>query len=127
MAGSPEDAESLDSVQLSELRARLEIERKRLKRMLKSSAESNGGSEPEDPLLNDPEDFGEMGQDVTNEETELALSANDLQLLEQVEHALERMDEGKYGFSEVTGKPIPYERLDVLPWATTNVEDTARR
>jgi DnaK suppressor protein len=68
-----------------------------------------------------------MAQDITYEETELALSANDLHLLEQVERALLRMDEGTYGISEVTGKPIPYERLDALPWATTNVDDAIRR
>jgi RNA polymerase-binding transcription factor DksA len=33
------------------------------------------------------------------------------------------MDEGTYGLSEVSGRPIPLERLEVLPWATTTVDD----
>ena len=39
--------------------------------------------------------------------------------LEQINHALERIDRGTYGVSEVSGKPIPIERLEALPYATT--------
>ena len=37
--------------------------------------------------------------------------------------ALERMEEGTYGVSEVSGKVIPAERLEVLPWATKRVDE----
>ena len=57
-----------------------------------------------------------MAQDITQEETEAALSANDAQLLGKVQHALQRVYAGTYGYSEVTGQPIPFERLDALPW-----------
>ncbi len=78
-------------------------------------------------MANDPEDFGDMGQDITTADTEMALSANDRQILAQVERALQRMDDGTYGISEVSGQPIPLERLDALPWATTNVDDGDQR
>ena len=77
----------------------------------------------EDPLTRDARDFSEMARDVTDEATNLALSDNDRRILAQVDHALARMEAGSYGFSEVSGKPIPLERLDALPWATTNVDD----
>jgi len=46
--------------------------------------------------------------------------------LAQVERALQRMDAGTYGLSEVSGRPIPLERLEALPWATTTVDDPAQ-
>lgn len=42
----------------------------------------------------------------------------------QVQKALARIDAGTYGTSEVSGKPIPRERLEALPAATTLVDET---
>ena len=47
--------------------------------------------------------------------------------LERVERALRRIDEGTYGLSEVSGKPIPHERLEALPTATTLVDEQPPR
>ena len=113
----------LDATILSELRRRLETEATRLGGMLRASAEPNQAGEINDPLATDPEDYGDMAQDITTADTEMALSANDRRLLAQVRHALQRMDAGLYGLSDVSGQPIPLERLQALPWATTNVED----
>ena len=43
--------------------------------------------------------------------------------LARVEHALNRIKAGTYGYSEVSGKPIPVERLEALPTATTLVDE----
>jgi DnaK suppressor protein len=42
-------------------------------------------------------------------------------LLEEVRHALERLDAGDYGLCEACGEPIPEGRLEARPWATTCV------
>ena len=60
---------------------------------------------------------------LTEEGTARALVADQERLLAQVEHALHRMDEGTYGLSKISGQPIPLERLEALPWATTTVDD----
>ena len=39
----------------------------------------------------------------------------------QAEHALQRLDDGTYGNCEGCAKPIPVERLEVFPSATTCV------
>jgi RNA polymerase-binding transcription factor DksA len=44
--------------------------------------------------------------------------------LARVERALARIDAGTYGISEVSGKPIPRERLEAEPTATTLVDET---
>jgi DnaK suppressor protein len=45
---------------------------------------------------------------------------------EAVELALERLEEGKYGISVDSGKPIPPERLAVMPEAIRTVEEQQR-
>lgn len=52
-----------------------------------------------------------------------ALIENEDEILHQVTLALARLDDGTYGVSEVSGKPIPSERLDVLPYTTMTVEE----
>jgi RNA polymerase-binding transcription factor DksA len=44
--------------------------------------------------------------------------------LAQVQKALARIEAGTYGISEVSGKPIPRERLEAVPTATTIVDET---
>ena len=46
--------------------------------------------------------------------------------LQVIEDALQKIENGTYGFSEVSGKPIPIERLEALPTARnlTNEETT---
>lgn len=38
--------------------------------------------------------------------------------LEKLRHALDRLDEGKYGICEDCGKPIGPERMRSIPYAT---------
>jgi RNA polymerase-binding transcription factor DksA len=44
--------------------------------------------------------------------------------LAQAQKALARIEAGTYGTSEVSGKPIPRERLEAVPIATTLVNET---
>jgi RNA polymerase-binding transcription factor DksA len=56
---------------------------------------------------------------------ESAVDANalDRDTLAKVDTALRRIDEGTYGLSAVSGKPIPIERLEAVPYATTLVDE----
>ncbi len=56
-------------------------------------------------------------------EVEIDENALDRKELARVKRALERIDQGTYGLSEVSGKPIPIERLDAVPYATTLVDE----
>ncbi len=56
-------------------------------------------------------------------EAEIDENARDRTELAQVTRALERIEHGTYGLSEVSGKPIPIERLEALPSATTLVDE----
>ena len=48
-----------------------------------------------------------------------ALISNREHILAEIDAALVRLGQGRYGISESTGEPIPYARLAVVPWART--------
>ncbi len=45
--------------------------------------------------------------------------------INEIDAALARVRDGRYGFSETSGESIPYERLRLIPWARTGVGDEA--
>ena len=47
--------------------------------------------------------------------------------LEDVDRALEKIEEGTYGLSDDTGEPIPKGRLEAIPEAIYTVEGQERR
>jgi DnaK suppressor protein len=56
-------------------------------------------------------------------EKQSLLIARDVQRLSRVERALQKIAEGTYGFSDLSGAPIPDDRLAVMPDAINTVEE----
>lgn len=46
----------------------------------------------------------------------------DRKLLAELNHALQKIDTGEYGYCEGTGEPIPKRRLEVRPWCKYSVK-----
>jgi len=69
------------------------------------------------------DESGEGDTMVVERERDLALSAQARQTVVEIDAALERMAQGTYGYSIVSGAPIPRERLEAIPWATVLVEE----
>ena len=59
---------------------------------------------------------------IANKMTELQLGNNARQLLHQIDEAIEKIDNGTYGYCEETGEPIGYNRLQAMPIATLCIE-----
>jgi RNA polymerase-binding transcription factor DksA len=68
------------------------------------------------------EESGEGDTLQVERERDLALSAQFRQQVEEIDRALEKMKDGSYGICEVSGTPIPKERLKAIPWARERVE-----
>lgn len=72
-------------------------------------------------------DFSNHPADMGTEQFEQERAAGfDMMAEEQLENitdALQRIQDGTYGISEVSGKPIPEERLAAIPTATMLVEE----
>ncbi|MFM8482262.1 MAG: TraR/DksA family transcriptional regulator, partial [Actinomycetota bacterium] len=90
---------------------RLDIERERL------IEEAGMGDEQFD------EDGGEGDTMAVERERDRVLSDQARQTVEEIDAALARITSGDYGYSVVSTKPIPRERLEVIPWATELVEE----
>jgi RNA polymerase-binding transcription factor DksA len=66
---------------------------------------------------------GEGDTMVVERERDLALSAQARQTIADIDEALLRLAKGTYGYSRSSGRPIPRERLEAIPWATELVEE----
>ncbi|EEP70876.1 TraR/DksA family transcriptional regulator [Micromonospora sp. KC207] len=68
------------------------------------------------------DDQADTGTKTLEREQEISLANSIRERITQVERALERLDEGGYGWCEKCGDPIPVERLAAFPSATLCVK-----
>ncbi len=64
-----------------------------------------------------PTDMAELGSEDFDQELTLSLLGSKGNALEQIETAIERIEEGTYGRCETCGGRIPKIRLEALPYA----------
>ena len=69
------------------------------------------------------DESGEGDTMVVERERDLFLSARARNDIEEIDAALLRLGTGAYGYSVVSCKPIPRERLEAIPWATELTEE----
>jgi RNA polymerase-binding transcription factor DksA len=116
---------SFDAAFLESQRAALLEERANLigqaQRLEDEAAELMEDLDPGDVQFDD--ESGEGDSIVVERERDLALSAQARQTIIDIDAALERIKDGTYGFSVVSGRSIPKERLRAIPWATELVEE----
>ena len=62
------------------------------------------------------------GTDDFDRTISLEVTGKEFQLLQQVDRALAKIEEGNYGICDLTEKEIPKKRLEAVPYATTTVE-----
>ncbi|MBP9999250.1 MAG: hypothetical protein KBT14_00965 [Proteobacteria bacterium] len=77
----------------------------------------------------DSNDFASVGDDADNASQEQALTMNlrmserDNNMLKKIDAALDRLENGKFGFSVISGEEIGIMRLMARPLATMTVEE----
>jgi DnaK suppressor protein len=103
-------------------RSRLEQQRADLQAQIASLQVEVGGVAAD---TDEPSDEGDQAKDIISVEENSAQIGLLQTVLAQVEKALGRIADGSYGISEVSGRPIPIERLEALPYATTLVDEEA--
>ena len=68
------------------------------------------------------EEGGEGTTVAVERERDLALSHQARHTVSQIDAALERIDNGTFGYCITSGAPIPIARLRAIPWAAERVE-----
>ena len=71
-------------------------------------------------------DIADRASEETDRALELRTRDRQRKLVAKIESALRRIDEGEYGYCEVTGEPISLKRLDARPIATMSLEAQER-
>ncbi|MDB5679425.1 RNA polymerase-binding protein DksA [Sphingomonas bacterium] len=71
-------------------------------------------------------DLTDRASSETDWSIELRTRDRQRKLIAKIDAALRRLDEGEYGFCEVTGEPISLGRLEARPIATMTVEAQER-
>lgn len=78
-------------------------------------------------LSHTPQHMAEQGSDAYDQALSLDLAQVDRNLLKEIDEALKRIDDGTYGFCELSGRRIRSERLEELPWTRFSIEAARER
>ena len=71
-------------------------------------------------------DLVDRASTETDRALELRTRDRQRKLIAKIDAALQRIEEGSYGFCEETGEPISLRRLDARPIATLSIEAQER-
>ncbi len=71
-------------------------------------------------------DVADRASEETDRALELRTRDRQRKLVAKIDSALRRIEEGEYGYCEVTGDPISLKRLDARPIATMSLEAQER-
>ncbi|WP_072506315.1 RNA polymerase-binding protein DksA [Phaeobacter porticola] len=71
-------------------------------------------------------DVADRASEETDRALELRTRDRQRKLVAKIDSAIRRIDEGEYGYCEVTGEPISLKRLDARPIATMSLEAQER-
>jgi DnaK suppressor protein len=82
------------------------------------------GTRSEEDNFADPMDAATRAEE---EAEHLGLAHQERNLLTEIDRALQKIERGTYGVSELSGDPIPIERLRAIPWARLTAEEEELR
>ncbi len=107
----------MDKKALEKYRKRLLKAREELMKKIIAGYDSSKSSEREIA-----QDIGDQALDTYSKEFLYSLSDADRKQLLMINEALNRIEEGSYGFCLRCGRKIATKRLDVIPWAKYCIE-----
>ena len=110
--------ELFNADELTSFRSLLETEQQSI--MKKAEAAVRAGDIELDK--NEMMDDVDLASVTTSQNLTLKLMDRDRKLLGEIEHALNKIETGDYGYCEGTGEAIPKRRLEVRPWCRHSVK-----
>jgi len=78
-------------------------------------------SQMQDKFVNEP-DLIDLACNEINQTIELKARDRERKLINKINEAIRRIDDGSYGYCEETGEPIGLKRLEARPIATLSIE-----
>jgi DnaK suppressor protein len=74
-----------------------------------------------------PTSMAELGSENFDQELTLSLLGSETNALDQIEAAIRRIEDGRYGQCEACGVKIPKTRLDAIPYAARCVQCASKQ
>jgi len=121
MAKEKQTKANLTQAEIAHFEALLLEKRRELLGNVKSMEDETLKRERTD-LSNLPLHMGDMGTDTYETDNALSLVDGERRILEEIDQALGRIGEGKYGICLGSGKPISKARLQAIPWTKYSIE-----
>jgi DnaK suppressor protein len=115
----------MSSIDTERFRSTLLEERERVERALANLREDHSGSlddEVEEVSATSDNHVAETASATLGREIDYTLGENSEEVLNQIDEALKRLDEGTYGTCARCGKEIAAERLEAYPWASLCID-----
>ena len=119
----------LTTEEIGELRTRLESERGELADQL-TTIEDQAFAATQSDISGDvgvDDESADAGTATFEREKELSIEQNVRDLIQKIDRALKRIDDGTYGICEVCGKPIEKARMKALPYVDLCIKDAQAR
>lgn len=114
---------SLSAPQLEELKTQLRSERRRILGNIEALQAEFGSTISEETDEHGLEShLADQGTMTFLRARDLSIEEHEEALLEEIDAALKRIEDGSYGNCEVDGTPIEFDRLQALPWARTHLK-----
>jgi len=109
-------------IDTEQFRMRLEAERQKVRNAIDYLHKESPGAPDEitGDLAMGPGDnhLADIATETVDREIDYTLEENSGNVLREIEAALKRIEDGKFGLCGSCGRPIEPERLQYLPWAT---------
>ncbi len=115
-----EDEPFMNERQIEYFRRKLQAWREEILEDSRDTIESMKGGTRNIP------DVADRASEETDRALELRTRDRERKLVGKIDAALRRIDEGEYGYCDVTGEPISLKRLDARPIATMSLEAQER-
>jgi len=115
----------LTKKEIDELQARLQQERAELEVQL-ATIEDTSFAATQSDLSGDvglDDEAADAGTATFEREKDLSIEQNVRDLLQKIDRALKRIEEGSYGLCERCGRPIEKARIKALPYVDLCIKD----
>ena len=122
-------AAKLTTQEIGDLRTRLESEREELSAQL-TTIEDQAFAATQSDISGDvgvDDESADAGTATFEREKELSIEQNVRDLIQKIDRALKRIDDGTYGICERCGKPIEKARIKALPYVDLCIKDAQAR
>jgi len=122
-------AAKLTTQEIRDLRSRLESEREELNAQL-TTIEDQAFAATQSDISGDvgvDDESADAGTATFEREKELSIEQNVRDLIQKIDRALKRIDDGTYGICERCGKPIEKARIKALPYVDLCIKDAQAR